>query len=82
MGCPGGVQRESNMLQSLMSITVGLRDYKVIPDLKSGSLECNCARGEIHCPPETTLRELGEAITSLGSFEMPALRRIPLLRVR
>jgi hypothetical protein len=69
-------------MQSLMSVTVGLRNYKVVPDPKVALVECHCARGEIHCPPETTLRELGEAITSLGSYEMPALRRIPLLPVR
>jgi hypothetical protein len=63
-----------------MSITVGLQNYRVIPDDRVAAIDCNCARAEIICPLDTTLRELGDVISAVAAHETPAMLRIPLLR--
>lgn len=65
---------------SKLSVTVGLRNYQIIPAVGVDRINCDCARAEIVCPPDTTLRELGEVISSVAEHETPAMRRIPLLR--
>lgn len=62
-----------------LSITIGLRNYRVIPSDRADSIDCDCARAEIVCPVDTTLRELGEVVTSAEAHERPSLRRVPLL---
>jgi hypothetical protein len=63
-----------------MSITVGLRNYRVIADAAVEAIDCDCGRAEITCPPETTLRELDEVISGVAEYEVPVLVQIPLLR--
>lgn len=62
-----------------MSITIGLRNYRVIPTPRVESIDCDCARAEIVCPLDTTFRELGEVITSVETHERPSLRPVRLL---
>jgi hypothetical protein len=66
------------MMNSL-NVTVGLRNYRIIPSAKVERIDCDCAKGEIVCPRETTLRELDDVISSVSAHEMPAMRRIPLV---
>jgi hypothetical protein len=65
---------------SKLSVTVGLRNYHVIPDIRVERINCDCARAEIVCPPDTTLRELDDVISSVAEYETPTMRRLPLVR--
>jgi hypothetical protein len=64
-----------------MSITVGLRNYRVVPDSRAEFIDCNCARAEILCPEETTLGELAEAVRLLSEYETPRIVSLPLQAV-